>query len=160
MTYYANVNSHDELDCFGNCEMVQDRYGSEDVKNIEVSEEVYNNAIEYGTNYYTYSEGAIILNPNYEQEEVAKEAERVSHLKCTKRVLALILQQLGFDYFTQIKPMIESNSQAALEWELCIELERCNPLLDIFGQQLGISPAQIDAIFKYANGEITTLGVQ
>lgn len=95
-----------------------------------------------------------------EEEEAQQEAERVSHLKCTKRVLVLILEQLGLDYFEQIEPLINANRQAKLEWELCVELERCNPLLDIMGAELGISPQQIDAIFKYANGEIDTLEVE
>lgn len=98
----------------------------------------------------------LILNPNYEQEEAAKEAERVSHLKCTKRVLALMLQQLGISY-SQLKELIATNEQAQLEWDLCIELERSNSLLDIMGAQLGITPEQLDIMFKYANGEVDTL---
>ena len=102
------------------------------------------------------SDGELILNPNYDEEEKEKEAERVSHLKCTKRVLALMLQQLGISY-NQLKQLIATNEQAQLEWDLCIELERSNPLLDIMGQQLGITPEQLDTMFKYANGEIDTL---
>lgn len=102
-------------------------------------------------------DGELALNPDYEEEEAEKEAERISHLKCTKRVLILILEQLGLDYFEQILPLIEANRQAKLEWELCVELERSNPLLNLIGQELGITPQQIDAVFKYANGEINTL---
>ena len=96
----------------------------------------------------------------YTEEELAEqEAERISHLKCTKRVLILILEQLGLDYFEQIEPLINANRQAKLEWELCVELERNNPLLDVIGAELNITPQQIDAVFKYANGEIDTLEV-
>ena len=98
----------------------------------------------------------LILNPNYEQEEKEKEKERISHLKCTKRVLALMLQQMGISY-TRLKNLIATNEQAQLEWDLCIELERSNPLLDIMGAQLGITPEQLDIMFKYANGEVGTL---
>ena len=35
-----------------------------------------------------------------------------------------------------------------------MELKRSNPLLDILGAELGISPTTTDKIFKYANGEI------
>lgn len=92
-----------------------------------------------------------------EQEEIEK--EYISHLKCTKRVLALMLQQLGISY-SQLKALIATSEQAQLEWDLCVELERCNPLLDIFGEQLGISPEQIDQMFKYANGWVDTLEVE
>lgn len=89
-----------------------------------------------------------------EQEEI----KRISHLKCTKRILALILQEYGIPY-SRLKEEIERNNQAQLEWDLCVELERCNPLLNVIGEKLGISSEQIDNIFKYANGEIKTLGV-
>lgn len=97
--------------------------------------------------------------PHYTPEEKEQmDRERIGNLTCTKRVLVLILEQMGFDYFEQLEPMINDNRQARLEWELCVELQRKNPLLDLFGQQLGISSEQIDNIFKYANGEIGTLG--
>lgn len=95
----------------------------------------------------------------YKEKKAREEAERVSHLKCTKRVLALMLQQLGISY-NQLKQLIATNEQAQLEWDLCVELERCNPLLDIMGAQLGLSPEQIDIMFKYANGEVESLGVE
>ena len=99
--------------------------------------------------------GILVLNPNYEIEELEKEMKRVQKLKCTKRVLALMLQEYGISYKNQLKPLIEANEQAQLEWELCVELERSNPLLNQLGAQLNITSEQIDMIFKVANGEKT-----
>ena len=94
--------------------------------------------------------------PHYTPEEEEEiERQRILNLKCTKRVFVLMLEQLGFDYFEQIEPLINANRQAKLEWDLCVELERKNPLLNIMGEQLGITPEQIDKLFKYANSEIT-----
>ena len=91
----------------------------------------------------------------YTEEEIAlQEKERIAKLTCTKRVFALMLQELGITY-TMLKQLIATNEQAQLEWDLCVELERGNPLIDVFGQQLGITSEQIDGLFKYANGEIT-----
>ena len=90
-----------------------------------------------------------------EEEQAEKERERISHLKCTKRVFILMLEQLGLDYFEQIEPLINANRQARLEWSLCVELERNNPLLDAIGEELGITHEQLDNLFRYANGEIT-----
>ena len=70
-----------------------------------------------------------------------------------------MLQELGITY-TALKELIATNEQAQLEWDLCIELERCNPLLDIMGAKLGISHEQLDQMFKYANGEVDTLEVE
>ena len=92
----------------------------------------------------------------YKKKKEAEEKDRISHLKCTKRVLALMLQQMGISY-AQLKNLIATNEQAQLEWDLCVELERSNPLLNAMGQQLGITPEQLDIMFKYANGEVDTL---
>lgn len=92
----------------------------------------------------------------YTDEELEQQKkERIGNLTCTKRVFALMLQELGVDYITVLLPLIESNPQAKLEWDLCIELERKNPLLDVMAGQLGITPDQLDGLFKYANGELT-----
>lgn len=103
-------------------------------------------------------DGVIVMKDRAEierEEAEKKEKERVANLQCTKRVFVLMLQELGVDYFTQIQPLINSNPQAKLEWELCVELLRKNPLLDIMAAQFEITPTQLDNLFKYANGEIT-----
>ena len=98
--------------------------------------------------------GEPIINPNYEAEQELKERERVNKLTCTKRVFALMLQELGITY-TMLKELIATNEQAQLEWDLCVELERQNPLLDVMAMQLGITSEQLDGLFRYANGELT-----
>ena len=101
-------------------------------------------------------DGELVTNPDYEEEKARREAERISHLRCTKRVLALILEQLDIPY-SRLKALIDSNERAQLEWDLCVELERSNPLINIIGAELGLSSVDIDNIFKYANGEINTI---
>ncbi|MBQ0113213.1 MAG: hypothetical protein KBT03_08810 [Bacteroidales bacterium] len=89
------------------------------------------------------------------KDEIAqKEREKIGNLTCTKRVFALMLQELGITY-GQLKTLIASNEQAELEWDLCVELQRSNPLLDLMAMQLGVSSEQLDKLFQYANGEIT-----
>ena len=96
----------------------------------------------------------LIFNPDYTEILVTREKDRTANLRCTKRVLALILKELGVSY-ANLQALIATNENAQLEWDLCVELERSNPLLDILGAQLGLSPTTIDKIFKYANGEIS-----
>ena len=100
-------------------------------------------------------DGVAVINPDYEAEQELKEKERIARLSCTKRDFALMLQEMGVDYFTQLKPLIDSNAQAQLEWELCERLYRFNPMIDLMAGQLGVTPEQLDGLFKYANGEIT-----
>lgn len=92
-----------------------------------------------------------------EKEKKEQEKERIANLKCTKRVFVLLLEELGLDYFEQIEPLINANRQAKLEWELCVELQRKNPLLDSIGAELKITPEQLDRLFQYANGEVKNL---
>lgn len=105
--------------------------------------------------YVLDGEEYVLKDEAWDEKQAQAEKERIGNLTCTKRVFALMLQEVGIDYLTVLKPLIESNSQAQLEWELCVELERSNPLLDIMAAQLMITPEHLDLIFKYANGELT-----
>ena len=96
----------------------------------------------------------VLKDEVWEEKQAQKEKERIGNLTCTKRVFALMLQELGIPY-SQLKELIATNEQAQLEWDLCVELERNNPLLDIMALQLGITSEQLDGLFRYANGEIT-----
>lgn len=109
---------------------------------------------------YSHRQGLIIKYTDDEiqaldytdEEREEKEKTRIASLTCTKRVLALALKQLGISY-TQLKELIATDEDAQLEWDLCVELQRSNPFLDIMGSKLGIDPTTIDKIFRIANGE-------
>lgn len=96
---------------------------------------------------------AYINTEEYKLEQKQKEIERIKSLTLTKRVFALALQQFGITYM-QLKQLIATNEQAQLEWDLCVELQRSNPLLDIMCGELGITPEQLDNIFRIGNGEV------
>ena len=104
--------------------------------------------------YILDGEEYVLKDEAWEEKQALIEQERIGNLKCTKRVFALMLQELGISY-TQLKELIATNEQAQLEWDLCVELERKNPLLDIMALQLNITPTQLDGLFRYANNEIT-----
>ena len=104
--------------------------------------------------YILDDEEYVLKDEAWEEKEAQKERERIAKLTCTKRVFALMLQELGITY-TMLKQLIATNEQAQLEWDLCVELERSNPLLDVMALQLGITAEQLDGLFRYANGEIT-----
>lgn len=100
-------------------------------------------------------DGEPIVDPDYEEKQKQKEQERVKMLSCTKRDFALLLEELGKSYKNTLKPLIESNDRASLEWDLCERLYRFNPLLDQMALGLGITSQQLDMLFKVANGENT-----
>lgn len=97
-------------------------------------------------------EGEPIIDPDYAEELAKRERERINALKITKRKFALALQDFGITY-TALKELIATNENAQLEWDLCVELERSNPLLDSMATQTNVTPAQLDYIFKKANEE-------
>lgn len=115
----------------------------------ELTVEIYNN----DKIKYVVQDGLLVDNPNYNEDKAAQRKAQINLLTCTKRVMALVLQEYGVSYAT-LKQLIAANEQAQLEWDLCERLERSNPLLNIFGKQLGITEEQIDNIFLYANGLI------
>ena len=102
--------------------------------------------------YVLDGEEYVLKDEAWEEKQAQKEAERIGNLTLTKRVFALALQGLGITY-TQLKELIATNEQAQLEWDLCVELERKNPLLDIMALQLGVTSPELDYIFQKANGE-------
>ena len=143
---------------------VEERVETEAVIDEETGEVIEEGTVHFETkNYPTHyaleaneimEGGEPVVNPNYEKELEQKEKERIAKLTCTKRVFALMLQELGITY-TMLKQLIATNEQAQLEWDLCVELERQNPLLDVMAMQLGITSEQLDGLFRYANGELT-----
>ena len=119
-----------------------------------LDETLYNiDKTEYTEDEYVLDGDCYVLKDEaYEAEQAQKEAERIANLKLTKRVFALALQEYGITY-TALKELIATNEQAQLEWDLCVELERKNPLLDIMALQLGVTSEHLDYIFRKANGE-------
>lgn len=124
-------------------------------KEVELDFDEYEN----NKDKYLFTGDDFIIDPNYEKKQEEKEKERIANLTCTKRVLVMMLEALGLDYYEQIEPLIKANRDARLQWELCEKLERKNKLLDIIGLQLGISHEQLDRLFQYANREVDALEV-
>ena len=146
--YYAQVNSKGILQEIDLGFITDDEYGSTDVKNIEVSEEYYNNAKQYGTNYYMYSNGEIVLNPNYEAEQAQKEKERINQLSLTKREVFLALYNDKGITPEQIKAQI-TNPAVLIEFEYANDYFRGNPLIDLIGKSLGYTTEDLDYLFKH-----------
>lgn len=146
--YYAFITNN-KINGVGQCPILNEEY-----QNIEISEEVFNAIGEDKDRYiWDIDNNEIIINPNYEQILIDREKERIGNLTMTKRVFALGLQEYGITY-NQLKQLIATSEQAQLEWDLCVELQRKNPLLDIMAAQIGIMSEQLDEMFKRANGEL------
>jgi Fe-S cluster biosynthesis and repair protein YggX len=102
---------------------------------------------------YIFQNNTIVKNPNWEEEQELKEKERVARLNMTKLDFVTYIDEYGVTY-EQIKQLLASNENAQKQWELCERVYRFNPLLDSLASALNITPAQLDTMFKKANGEV------
>ena len=85
----------------------------------------------------------------YVTPEVAieKEKERVAMLKMTPRDFLLAITNMGVEW-TDIKALMDSNPQVAIELQFCNNVYRGNPLLDQLCGQFNVTSEQLDELFK------------
>lgn len=162
--FYAHINSKNVFVEIDKSINTMDEYGSTNVQNIEVPEEYYNNTMQYGSNYYIYDNGEIVLNPNYEQEQQAKERERLDALTLTPAdVERALYKAKGMD-FEDLKALIVQALPTVDIKGLSIEFRAKDfyrgavangiRLFDTVGALLGYTTADMDYLFE--NKELPT----
>ena len=70
----------------------------------------------------------------------------------TKFDFAKYIQNYGISY-SQLKNILNSDEKVQMQWDLRERVYRFNPLLDELAKDFGITPEQLDTMFKLANGE-------
>ena len=143
MTYYVFIQD-EKINGVGQCRCIND-----DILNIEITEEIYNDIEKYA-----YIDGEIVLNQNYEAEQEQKERERIAKLILTGAdVERGIYQAKGMD-FDDILAFVMANPPQGLDVKaLKIELKansfyRGNPYIDTIGDLLGFTSEQLDKFFE------------
>lgn len=104
---------------------------------------------------YNHNQGFVIEETEtelqalwYTEEELEQqERERIAKLKLTKREVFLGLFQAKGVTPDMIKAQI-TDPQALIEFEYANDYYRGNPLIDIVGATLGITPEQLDKFFE------------
>ena len=98
---------------------------------------------------YTINETETELQAlGYTEEEIAlQERERIAKLSLTKREVFLGLFQAKGVTPDMIKAQI-TDPQALIEFEYANDYYRGNPLINIVGATLGITPEQLDKFFE------------
>lgn len=101
----------------------------------------------------------LVVNPNYEQEQAQKEAERIAMLKLTRGdVFRALLMAKGVTR-AQIKAQLEAmpmttqeeqikRELALIDFDEALDFYRGNPLIDTVGLSLGITKEQLDKFFE------------
>lgn len=103
--------------------------------------------VDYEVGKYIVENNILVRNPNYEAEQEQKERERIAKLSLTKREVFLGLYQAKGVTPDQIKAQI-TDPMALIEFEYANDYFRGNPLINIVGATLGITPEQLDCFFQ------------
>lgn len=97
--------------------------------------------------YVLDGEEYVLKDEAWEEKQRQAERERIAKLKLTKREVFLGLYQAKGVTPEMIKAQI-TDPQALIEFEYANDYYRGNPLIDIVGATLGITPEQLDAFFE------------
>ena len=107
-------------------------------------------------NKYIFDGEGFVLNPNYEEEQKQKEAERIAMLSLTRGdVFRGLLMAKGVTR-AQLRAMIETNEQltevekemALIDFDEALNFYRGNALIDTVGLALGITTEQLNKFFE------------
>ena len=141
--YYVFITNN-EINGKGQCECT-----GEDTFSIEITEEIYNNL-----DHYIYSNGQIILNPNYEQEQAQKEAERIGELTMTALDFITFLRQCGLT-LEQIRAYLDSNIELDTQLKYCqnVYCKVARSVMPITVGNITITADMVENAFKVKNGE-------
>ena len=121
---------------------------TEDVINVEITEEVYNNI-----DRYMWDGNEIVLNPNYEEEQRQKERERINNLTMTPLDFIGVLQSLGLT-LEQINEFLESNLNIKMQLTYCnsVYCGVVKSFLPITIEGITITPEMVESAFIAKNG--------
>jgi len=136
MKYYAYIQNGN-INGVGSVPQITDG-----VKSVEIPQTVYNNIEQY-----TFDGKEIVLNPDYEAEQVQKKREELDKLSLTKREVFLVLYKDKKITPDQLKAQIE-DAEALIEFEYANDYFRGNPLINLIGEKLGYTTDELDHLFE------------
>ena len=145
MTYYAFIQDN-KINGKGQC--------PSSMQSVEITEEVYNNLEKY-----IWDGSAVILNPNWEEEERQRERQRLDALTLTPAdVERALYRAKGMD-FEDLKTLIAQQIPLVDIKGLSIEFRAKDfyrgaeasgmRLFDVVGQLLGYTPDDMDYLFEH-----------
>lgn len=148
MTYYAFIENN-QINGTGQCPVL-----NEEIANFEISEEVYNNI-----DHYIWDGSDVVLDPDYDEKQAQKEAERIAQLHLTRgdvfRALLLARQVTRAQIRGLIEQMPEETPEqmiakeyALIDFDESLDFYRGVQLIDTLGQQLGISSEAMTQFFE------------
>lgn len=135
--YYAHIKDNKLVD------ITQCKYIGEEWINLEVSQDIFDDSEKY-----IYSNGEIILNPNYETEQAQKERQRLNLLNLTKADVLLALYQDKGITPEDIKTMLKDNVEALIKFDYASSYYRGDEVVNALGLALGYTTEEMDYLFE------------
>ena len=135
--YYAHIKDNKLVD------ITQCKYIGEEWINLEVSQDIFDDSEKY-----IYSNGEIILNPNYETEQAQKERQRLNLLNLTKADVLLALYQDKGITPEDIKTMLKDNVPALIKFDYASSYYRGDEVVNALGLALGYTTEEMDYLFE------------
>ena len=116
---------------------------------IEISEDIYNDS-----DMYIWQDGELVVNPNYEAEQAAKEEERVNKLTMTALDFIVVLQSFGLT-LEQINAYLEANLSVKMQLTYCqnVYCGVAKSLMPITVGDITITADMVEIAFRLKNGE-------
>ena len=116
---------------------------------IEISEDIYNNS-----DMYIWQDGELVVNPNYEAEQAAKEEERINKLTMTALDFINVLKSAGFTD-EQIESYLSSNLSVKHQLQFCqnVYCGVAKALMPITVGDITITADMVEIAFRLKNGE-------
>ena len=116
---------------------------------IEISEDIYNDS-----DMYIWQDGELVVNPNYEAEQAAKEEERVNKLTMTALDFINVLKSAGFTD-EQIESYLSSNLSVKHQLQFCqnVYCGVAKALMPITVGDITITADMVEIAFRLKNGE-------
>ena len=135
--YYAHIKDNKLTD------ISQCKYIGEEWINLEVSQDIFDNSEKY-----IYSNGEIILNPDYEAEQAEKERQRLNLLNLTKADVLLALYEDKGITPEDIKTMLKDNVPALIKFDYASSYYRGDEVVNALGLALGYTTEEMDYLFE------------
>ena len=116
---------------------------------MEISEDIYNDS-----DMYIWQDGELVVNPNYEAEQAAKEEERVNKLTMTALDFINVLKSAGFTD-EQIESYLSSNLSVKHQLQFCqnVYCGVAKSLMPITVGDITITADMVEIAFRLKNGE-------
>ncbi len=124
---------------------------NDEVLNFEVTKEIFDEFEKY-----TFKDGQIVFDEDFEEKQKQKEKERIKMLSLTRGDVFRALMQARQITRSQIRKIIEDNENlteiqrelALIDFDEALNFYRGNSLIDVLGEELNISSEKLDRFFE------------